>query len=238
MKLFYLVSFFLFSFINNAQEKSYQFDNFKISVKGNDLTVASDTDSIIYSKNYNSISESAYDMDLDGNSEFMIFEKDSLLHNGYIIYLFNTLDEFFLVDSIPAGITEPLIINSDEINYPVIVCGNPDFQIFFSENSENCEPINLWKFEQGELYLANEDVYEIYISENDNLLTYLTSELGDNKINCNTVKPYLSAIASVYANFINAGEITSAAQFVSKYYPCDDIEKFKQTLDELLFVKE
>jgi hypothetical protein len=179
-----------------------------------------------------------YDLDLDGNSELIIIENDSLKNSGNIIYLFNTLDEFFLIDSIPAGITEPLVISPDEIPYPVILCGNPDFEIFFSENSENYEPINLWKFEQGELYLANEDVYDIYISENENLLGYLTAELEDKPPDCANVKPLLSAISAAYANFVNAGETSSAAQFLTKYYPCDDIETFKKTLDELLFIKE
>jgi hypothetical protein len=238
MKFLILVTFLLFTLILNAQDRNYQFTEFQIFINGNKVTVLTETDSLIFERTFNNLNESTFDLDADGNSEFIVFEIDSLLHSGYIIYLFNTLDEFFLIDSILAGITEPSIIISGEINFPVINCGNPDFEIFFSDNSENYEPINLWKFEQGELYLANEDVYEIYLKENENLIEYINGELGNNNINCESVKPHISAIASVYANYINAGEVSTAVKLIKKYYPCKDLENFQQTIDELLFIKE
>lgn len=238
MKFLNLTPFLIFTFFLQAQEKNYQFTNFQISVVGNEVSVLTESDSLIYQRTFINLIELTNDLEMDGSPEFIVFEKDSLLHAGYIIYLFNTLDEFFLIDSILAGITEPSIIISEEINYPLIVCGNQDFEIFFSDNNENYEPINLWKFEQGELYLANEDVYEIYLTENENLLGFLTTELGDSNLTCESVKPYISAIASAYANFINAGEASSALQLIDKFYSCADIENFKQTLDELLFIKE
>ena len=122
----------LFTIALNAQDKNYQFGSFQIFVAGNKVSVLAETDSIIIERNFFNIIELTTDLDLDGNSEFIVFEKDTLLHSGYIIYLFNTLDEFFLIDSIVAGKTIPSVIISDEIDYPLILSGNPDFEIFFS----------------------------------------------------------------------------------------------------------
>lgn len=234
------VSFFIlfFSIYSYTQEKIYQSENFTIMFSNNKLTAHFIPDSTIIESEFKNASLLLNDLDADGNSEIVLIENDSTLHSGYIIYVFNTLDDFFLVDSIMSGWTQPVIVDAEEIQYPVIICGNPDFQIFYSNINENYEPINVWKYVQGELYLANEEVYELFINENENLINLLTDELGNKKADCQTIKPYLSLLASAYANFINAGETTSAIQMVDKYYTCEDIEIFKQTIDELLFIKE
>ncbi|QQS37564.1 MAG: hypothetical protein IPM56_06315 [Ignavibacteriales bacterium] len=221
-----------------GQEKSFRFELFRVDITDSGFIVLTENDSIIFQQSFKSFSWLAKDLDLDLNDEFIIIENDSLTHSGHIIYLYNTLDDFFLVDSIVAGKTEPTIIDSDEIQYPVLVSGNPDFDIFFSDLYDNYEPINIWKYEQGELFLANEEIYDLFISENENLTDLLTTELSPSMINCSSVKPFLSVIASLYANYLNAGENSVAVQTLKKYYPCDDYENFKQTLDELLFIKE
>lgn len=238
MNFFYLPAIFFFPLIIYAQDNIYHFENFNITITQNRVSVSSINDSILYERVFSDMIELTNDLDLDGNSEFIIFEKDSSLVPGYLVYVFNTLDDFFLIDSIIAGQREPSIITPAEIPYPLILCGNQDFEIFFSNGSENYVPINLWKLEHGELYLANEEVYDIFITENESLLNYISGEMGSKKINCDSAKPIISAIASAYANFINAGETASAIQVIKKYYACSDFENFKQTIDELLFIRE
>ncbi len=44
----------------------------------------------------------------------------------------------------------------------------------------------------------------------------------------------MAPIAAVYANYINAGEKSVASQFLKNYYLCEDLEQFKQKLNELI----
>ncbi len=237
-KIFFSFFIIFFSIYSYTQEKIYQSENFTVTFNNNKLITHFISDSTIMESEFKNASLLINDLDADGNSEIVLIDSDTTLHQGFVIYVFNTLDDFFLVDSIIAGWTQPVIVVAEEIQYPVIICSNPDFQIFYSNINENYEPINVWKFEQGELYLANEEVYELFINENENLINLLTDELGNKKADCQRIKPYISLLASAYANFINAGETTSAFQMLDKYYTCEDIEKFKQTIDELLFIKE
>lgn len=237
-KIFFLIFILLLSSPIHSQENVYQSENFNITFHSNKLTIHSVNDSLIFERECNNAYILQNDLDADGNSEIILIEYDSTFHFGFIVYVFNTLDDFFLVDSILAGRTEPVIVNDVEIQYNVIVCGNPDFEVFFSDSLENYEPINIWKFAQGELYLANEELYELFIIENENLVNLLTYELGNKIVDCPSIKPYLSLLATVYANFQNAGETASAIQVIDRFYKCDDKDFFKQTIDELLFIKE
>ena len=58
-----------------------------------------------------------------------------------------------------------------------------------------------------------------------------------NGFNCSTSQLYKGIVASVYANYLNAGEQSLATQMLKKYYLCDDIELFKQEIIDLIFPK-
>jgi len=56
-------------------------------------------------------------------------------------------------------------------------------------------------------------------------------------MDCSLSRHYKGTIASVYANYINAGEQSLAAQMLKKYYVCEDIENFKQEIMDLIYPK-
>jgi hypothetical protein len=41
-----------------------------------------------------------------------------------------------------------------------------------------------------------------------------------------------SAISAAYVNYMNAGEVTLASKFIKKYYPCGDINRFIEKINE------
>ncbi|HSD62387.1 MAG TPA: hypothetical protein VLB50_01280 [Ignavibacteriaceae bacterium] len=234
-KLLFLILFiFSFSFISLSQQL-YSFDSFSAQIQNSTLTVKDKEGNDVFEMNFSNPHDYATDLDGDSINEYIVIDSTNMQNlPSYTIYIFNTIDEFSLVDSIASGITEPYNMLSDEEGGEIIITGNKDFEEFYDGKSDLFIPINCWKYDSGQVYLINDDIYDLYINENDDIISYLDSFFESGESNCNSISQVKSAIASVYANYVNAGEVTLASQFIKKYYPCDDVDAFLQKINVLL----
>jgi hypothetical protein len=231
------VPFFLLLFSINlfAQQDTISFDSFYLTIKNNELKVFSNNNSIIYKKKFISPNPYTSDLNDDDADEYLVL--DSTINNNipwYILYIYNTKDKFSLIDSIISGPTEPYETTSGDLGGTVIVSGNTDFGQFNNGNENYFIPINCWRYEDSAIFLVNDEVYNIFINENESIINYLDDYFNDNPKNCNASNILKAPIAAAYANYMNAGEKSVASQFLKSYYLCEDIDKFKQKLNELV----
>jgi len=226
----YLSTIFLSeSFPQN--ESVFTSELFRIILTDNLLLVLNNDGEEIYTKEFLNPDAYSLDMDGDGIDEFLV--KD-VIKSGYsqeyLLYVYNLLDTFSLAAEINSGITEPYETYVGEIEGLIIVSGNPDFS-YLNEGSEiKMLPVSCWKFEDGELFLVNEELYDIFIAENDAYLSVIyAGDIND----CGRSKEIKSLLACVYINSLNAGEKASAENFLKTYYLCEDLERFKEELNNL-----
>ena len=218
-----------------SQDQLYTFDQFNAKIKDSVLRVTDKNDNLIYHEKFNDPSDMVADLDGDGINEYLVTDnKTEGWKTYYTLYVFNTLDTFYVAKKINSGMIEPYTIESKEIDGLTIVSGDENFDQFISDTTNLFLPINCWKFENGEIYNCNDDVYDPFIAENDIILDFLDKSLDSDSINCKTITFYKSAVSSGYTNFMRAGEHSIANQFLKKYYLCDDIKSFKQLLDKLV----
>jgi hypothetical protein len=227
-----LLSIFLLSFSFNvlSQTKTeFTSELFQIFLIDNNLTVQTKEGIEIYSKDFQNPSAYTFDIDSDGIDE--LFLIDTLNTLEYLLNLYNLLDTFYLAAEINSGTIDPYRISLGEIEGLIIVTGNSDFSYLNEHSNIKTLPINCWKYEDGELFSVNEELYEIFISENENLLSILEEE---EITNCDKSKQYKSIISSIFVNYLNAGEITSADNFLLTFYKCEDLNSFKLELEQIL----
>ncbi len=232
-----LLLFFLFNNLY-SQEENIQAGDYSIQLNNSILT-ASKNDSIVYKKTFLNTSQSLTDLDNDGVDELIIIESsNSVSENFYTIYIYSTLDSFFLADSIYSGITLPYQTETSDVNGTIIITGIPNFDFYNQASGTSFSPFNCWKYESGEVFLINDEVYDLFITENDSIIDYLDEYFKFHDKNCTSVKEVLGAVSSVYVNYLNAGENSAAKKFLSNYYFCLDGEKFKSDLDKELIKEE
>jgi hypothetical protein len=232
MKILYYLLFSLL-FINvYAQQGSSEAKPFDVKFR-NGIMEVSAGEKIVEKFTFRNPSENYIDLDDDGIDELLII--DNYEEKGkelYSLYLFNLIDTFFLADSISSGITEPYIIYSEEIEDYVIVTGNPFFLEFTGGDAEFL-PVNCYKYETGEVFQINDEIYDVFITENEPLFDFISRYSRTGK-DCEASRNIISAIASAYANYINAGEPTLASHLVTEYYYCDDKDEFIAKLNEII----
>lgn len=216
-----------------CQERKYSFDLFTVQFNGSHLKTFMN-DKLVFQKDFNDPHEFVSDLDNDGVNELLVtdsFKKGNGIF--YTLYIFNTIDSFYTADSIYSGALEPYQINSDEVGGTIIITGNSKFDIFNKEDGEAFIPIECWKYESSQLYPINDEVYDIFISENENLIETIDSYLETSTVDCKSIDKLKAIIASVYTNYISAGEKILASKFIKKYYPCSDAAAFIKTINEL-----
>ena len=235
MKKSFLFFLFIFSFNIFAQQDTISFDKFYILFQGNLLQAFDNNNQIFYQKKFNNPEPYTADLNDDNNDEYLVL--DSTLNNNiswYTLYLYNTKDNFSFIDSILSGSTEPVETTNGDLGGTIIVAGNPDFEKF-NQNDENYFlPLNCWRYEDSSIFLVNDEVYNVFINENESIMNFIDDSLEGNSKNCGTSKSLIAPIAAVYVNYINAGEKSVASQFLKNYYLCEDLEQFKQKLNELI----
>ena len=234
MKNFVLSFFLLFSFTLFAQEDTLSFDNFYLTIQNNELSVFDNNNGIIYQKKF--ISPSAYMSDLndDNSDEYLVL--DSTVNKGmpwFTLYIYNTTDKFSFVDSIISGTTIPYETTSSELGGTIMVSGNIDFEKFNKVGGNYFIPINCWRYEDSAIFLVNDEVYNVFINENESIINYLDDYFNDNPKNCKATDAVKAPIAAAYVNYINAGEKSVASQFLKNYYFCGDLLNFKQQINEI-----
>ncbi|MGE5436824.1 MAG: hypothetical protein ACM3O3_06315 [Syntrophothermus sp.] len=217
-----------------AQDTTFTFDDYNISVTNGILSVEDSAAGLTFTKKFSNPVVDVIDLDDDGVNEILI--KDFTVQNSknnYSIYVCKDLENGFAIsDSIESGSVEPYSISSDSMEY-VLVTGNPKFDKYNENNEEVYSPINCWKYEGNQLVLINDEFYDIFINENENIINYLDEYFDVNKKDCNSSKAVLAAIVSAYINYLNAEEHTLALQIIQNYYFCTDKDNFKKQLDIL-----
>lgn len=210
-------------------QEEFSNESFLINLDDNILLVEDIEGAEIYSKSFFNPFPYLVDLDNDRVNEFLIRDKNE---SGpeYLLYIYNLLDTFYLSAEINSGITEPFHTTTGELEGLIIVTGNSDFSYLSAGNEVKSLPVNCWKYEDGEIYSVNEEIYEIFITENENLLVKLESEENDN---CSRTEQLKALMASVYINYLNAGEKTSAENFLRTFYLCEDLNSFKEELDNI-----
>ena len=222
---------FLFSFLFITEycpsQQLFTFDLFTAQIQNSELVVKDTSGTSVLEMKFDNPRDYAVDLDGDSVDEYIVIDSTSFTNlPSYTIYIFNTIDQFVLVDSLESGITQPYNTFSNEEGSEIIVTGNKGFEEFWDGKSDLFLPINCWKYDSGQVYGINNDIYDLYITENDDLISYLDSYYENGEYDCKNINPLKSAIAAVYANYVNAGEVTLASQFIKKYYPCEDSDAF------------
>ena len=236
MKIIILTLFICFTQIKIfGQQDEFKFDLFTAKIENSTLQVFNHNNKIVFQKKFNNPSDMAADLDGDGINEYLVNDSYNKGWKTYFtLYIFNTVDSFYVADSINSGLLEPYETYSKEANETIIISGNPKFDAFISDSDNVFLPINCWKYENDNLFDINDDIYNQFLSENDDLIDFLENYFQDKSQTCTTSKQVISAIAAGYANYIHAGEVSMANQFLNKYYLCDDLIMLKQKLNNLI----
>lgn len=232
----FVLSFLLFFSINLfAQEDTLSFDNFYLTFQNKELNVFDNNNEIIYQKKFINPNPYTSDLNDDNSDEYLVL--DSTVNKGmpwFTLYIYNTTDQFSLIDSIVSGTTEPYETTSGDLGGTIIVSGNTDFEQFNKVSANYFIPINCWRYEDSAIFLVNDEVYNVFINENESIINYLDDYFNDNPKSCTETDSVKAAIAAAYVNYINAGEKSVASQFLKNYYLCEDLPKFQQKLNELI----
>jgi hypothetical protein len=228
-------SFLLFLFFfceTGAQQKVLEYDSYRIDLKGNSLEIFSG-ETLIHKKTFHNPAEYTTDLDNDGIEEFLIIDRSGSEGSElFRMYIYNTIDSVYLADTINSGYIEPYVTVSEELEEIVIISGNTDFMQ--ADFAGLHIPINVLKYESGELFLINDELYDIFITENEEILEYLQNYFYGRDVTCSNSREVQDAIAAAYANYINAGEPTLASQLITKYYNCNDKDAFIEQLNNLV----
>lgn len=230
----FLLFLFFPSKIFSQNKTEFTSELFRIILSDNLLIVEDHNNKQVYSNEFNNPSVNLLDLDNDGNEELLV--KDTI-HKGndieYLLYIYNLLDTFYLAGKINSGITEPYQTFSGEVEGLLIISGNPAFSNLSKKNKKKINPINCWKFEEGEIIPINEDLYEIFITENDAILSAIEDFKTEEPNDCGRL--IKSLITAAYINYLSAGDNASADNFLRTFYQCDDLDQFQNELDSIFY---
>ena len=231
MKTYFIISLFFFLCLSYAQNETYNYGNYFISINNSTLKAFNSDTTLFYQKKFSDPVILAIDLDNDDVNEIVVIDNKVLSgKNEYTLFVYNTLDSLYLVDSVYSGSTEPRKVYSEDLNTILLATGNAVFDSLNAIDSLSSLPLNFWKFEDGSLFLADASVYQLYFNENNNLIDILDGYYSQNGRTCESTLKVKGIIASGFINYYNVGETTLASQFLKNYYLCNDIGNFKQFL--------
>ncbi|MGE5805747.1 MAG: hypothetical protein ACM34M_08155, partial [Ignavibacteria bacterium] len=121
----------------------------------------------------------------------------------------------------------------DQTDEVTLVTGNPDFDRYNMKPEFFFSPLNCWKYESSQVFLNNEEMFELLLTENENIIEFMEG-YSRGSDSCTFTKEILGAVTSAYANYVNAGETAIASQFLRKYYLCSDFDQLKRELQKML----
>jgi hypothetical protein len=155
-------------------QQLHVFDLFTAQLQDTTLVVKDNGGKTILQMEFNNPQDFAVDLDNDRVKEYIVVDSAGVPNlPSYTIYIFSTIDIFTLEDSLASGTFEPYVTFSTEEGGEIIVTGNKDFEFFDQENSDIYLPINCWRYDNGELFLVNDDIYDLFMEENYEILNYL-----------------------------------------------------------------
>ena len=226
--------------IDSAQSDSTQadFELFTVTLKDSLLTVISNEGDLVYSRSFQHPDFTTADLDSDGVEEYIVTDYKTIDgNNDYTLFVYNTLDTFYCVDSIRSGFIEPYFVYSQEVESNIIVAGMAQFNELNLNKDDISLPVSVWKYDDASLTNINNEIYDLFESESDAVIDYLEDYFDSNVESCNSSKEAENIIAAGYVNLLSAGEISVASQFLKKYYLCPDIESFRLRIENLAKVK-
>lgn len=227
--LFYLGS------IYPQTDTTFNFDLFTIKLSDKTLQVLNPADKVLFQQKYNNPIASTSDLDADGIDELIISDYlEKSAKKDYILYVYSTIDSFSGSEVIYSGYFEPYITFAEEIQKNIIISGDSSLN-FLNNDSELFYPLICREYDEGSFVIVNNEMYDLFISENDNIIEYLDEYFRLNNPDCNSVHKIKNAVAAGYINYLSAGEITLADHFFKNYYPCNDSLEFKKLLDKITY---
>ncbi|MCX6149295.1 MAG: hypothetical protein NTX22_02080 [Ignavibacteriales bacterium] len=237
MKRFLLVFIaFLLLDKSSAQDNLFSTESFIIKLSGANLLVENLERNIVFEKIFSHPKGFVVDMDNDGAVEFLV--NDFTIRQGksfYSTFLYNTVDTFYLIDSIYSGLKEPYYSFSDELNEVILITGSPDFDSLNTSEMETIySPLVCWGFVGFELAIVNDQLYDFFIAENEKYIDFIDQFYKSKGTGCNSTSLLKSVIAALFVNYIYADEKAVAEKSIQQYYNCDDREKFKEAIKKLL----
>ncbi|MHC1737058.1 MAG: hypothetical protein AB9882_03510 [Ignavibacteriaceae bacterium] len=150
----------------------------------------------------------------------------------YSAYVINLFDSIYVIDSIRSGIVEPFLAYSEEVSSTLLIIGYPEIDSLNRASAGKYSPINALMYDGSKIYSVNEEVYSLFIDEIEDLLLLLEGK--PIHTGCEFTKENSSLIASIYINYVNAGDLSMAALFLKNYYFCTDYVLYKEYLRNLL----
>src|ERR1035437_1582737 len=239
---FFLYLFLIFSVTDlfpqadstNIDSTNVEFDLFTIKLKDNLLQVYSNKGTLLFNQKFENPVFTTADLDSEGVEEYILIDYKTLdQKKDYTIFIFNTIDTFYCVDSIRSGFYEPYVYYSEEVKGNVLISGIPGFNELNIGKVDISLPLNIWRYGENGIVLINDQIYNLFLSENESVMEYLDDYFDSNVKNCNSSEQVNNIIATGYINYKNAGELSSANQFLLKYYLCPDILNFKKKIEKL-----
>jgi hypothetical protein len=239
---FFLYLFLIFSVTDlfpqadstNIDSTNVEFDLFTIKLKDNLLQVYSNKGTLLFNQKFENPVFTTADLDSDAVEEYILIDYKILdQKKDYTIFIFNTIDTFYCVDSIRSGFYEPYVYYSEEVKGNVLISGIPGFNELNIGKVDISLPLNIWRYGENGIVLINDQIYNLFLSENESVMEYLDDYFDSNVKNCNSSEQVNNIIATGYINYKNAGELSSANQFLLKYYLCPDILNFKKKIEKL-----
>lgn len=219
-----------------AQDSTFAVEDFNIKIQDAKLLAGDLDNKTVYERQFQDPYAYTLDIDGDGASELLI--NDDTQTDGqdnYTLYVYNTVGSFYLIDSIYSGLKEPYSFFSDEINSVVLVTGSPDFDsLNVAGQDEVFSPLVCWSFVDSSLNIVNDQLYNVFLQENEANMNYMDSFFKERGRNCESSRLLKAVIASAYANYIYADEYALADKVLEEYYLCEDLKQFKEQISKLL----
>lgn len=223
--------------ISQLTGQTFLIGDYSVTLEDNHLKAFNYDGELILEKMFHVSIGYTADLDLDGKSELMI--NDARINNDstfyFTLFIFTGDDSFLLVDSIYSGVIEPYIFSSQDVEYTFLVTGNTQFeQVNNPECIEAFLPLYCWKYDGEKMVFINDEVYDVFLIEVERLLNLIDINYHSEVKTCEGSLLLKGLIASIYANYIYAYELSNAEIFLKKYYHCDDIQTFKELITGLL----
>jgi len=211
-------------------------NKFETKVEANKFSVLTTSGEAIFEKVFNDPAGLVVNLRDGSDVEYLI--RDKKIENGipkYFAYIYCITDSFYRIDSLYSGVYEPVPFYSNELERTLLLVGNPDFDSLYSPyEQEHFSSLNCLLYDEGNLYNVNDQVYDIFLQENEAIISYIESSWSGTGKDCSATTDIKSAVAAAYLNYLNAGEKVLAHQFLNDYYLCPDKESFKNFLDSQL----
>src|SRR5674476_196547 len=152
----------------NVDSTNVKFDLFTIKLNDNLLKVYSNEGSLLFNRKFENPVFTTADLDSDAVEEYILIDFKILdQKKDYTIFVFNTIDTFYCVDSIRSGFYEPYVYYSEEVKRNVVIAGIPGFNELNIGKVDSSLPLNVWRYGENGIVLINDEIYDLFQSENE-----------------------------------------------------------------------